>query len=527
MRSRNEVEAPGPTVDVPPHRAAIPKSATGHGVREILALQAAAGDRARVGLLRRSPASRHAPLARTLARCQGACTCGGKCREERAEEMPAANRAGVPAALPASELHRLASTLGNRRFARLAEAGSPVVQASRAAVPGSSVMQASQAVVPGAPVRMAPRPITVGPAGDAYEREADGMARGARRPTLPAARSPDTTGAPLAPASVGAALAAPGRPLESRERVHFQSRLGVDLGGVRIHDGPLATQSAAEVSALAYTVGSDVVLARDWDPGDPAAQTVLAHELAHVVQDPAGRVLRRFPGCGRVLPNRATPRGMGPWVSEWSVRDFVAEQLEPTGDVVRELPIPGASAAPFRTDEIDEVIDPQIIAEENKGFVDIAYHPYANQVEFLELKKADWQRAVFAEWQVLNYVNKANDSIYSVRAAFQRRGHPYAYFTYATVMPTSRYTPPQQPVEIDGQQVLLSWCEPGVMVFRALDVDNEDLLYCGISDKGHTDAFIERMLGEARVRDRQEDRHASRPGHRRQGADRADPARHP
>jgi hypothetical protein len=69
---------------------------------------------------------------------------------------------------------------------------------------------------------------------------------------------------------------------------------------------------------------------------------------------------------------------MVPWVSEWSVRDFVAEQLEPTGDVVRELPIPGASAAPFRTDEIDEVIDPQIIAEENKGFVDIAYQPYAN-----------------------------------------------------------------------------------------------------------------------------------------------------
>jgi hypothetical protein len=64
-------------------------------------------------------------------------------------------------------------------------------------------------------------------------------------------------------------------------------------------------------------------------------------------------------------------------------------------------------------------------------------------------------------------------------------------------MPTSRYTPPPQPVEIDGQQVLLSWCEPGVMVFRALDVDNEDLLYCGISDKGHTDAFIERMLGQA------------------------------
>lgn len=183
-------------------------------------------------------------------------------------------------------------------------------------------------------------------------------------------------------------------------------------------------------------------------------------------------------------------------MSEWSVRDFVAEQLEPTGDVVRELPVPGGSARPYRTDEDDEVIDPQIIAKETKGYVDIAYHPFSQRVEFLELKKADWQRAVFAEWQVLNYVDKANESIVSVRAACQRRGYPYAYFTYADVMPTSRYTPPQ-PVEIDGQQVLLSWYEPGVMVFRALDVDNQDLLYCGISDRGHTDAFIDRLLGEA------------------------------
>jgi hypothetical protein len=496
MRSVNEVKASGPTVNVPADRAAMTQSPAGHDVRETVALHGAAGNRATVRLLRRSPASQDAPPVRTLARCRGACMCGGKCREERAEET-AANRAGVPAAVPASELRRLASAVGNRRFARLAEPGSPLLQASRAAALGASVVQASQATVPNAPVRAAPRPITVGPVGDAYEREADGVARWARRPALTAALSPDTTGGPLAPASVGAALASPSRPLESRERAHFESRLGVDLGGVRIHDGPLATQSAADMAALAYTVGSDVVLARDWDPGDPAAETVLVHELAHVVQDPAGHVLRRFPGCGRVLPNPATPRGMGPWVSEWSVRDFVAEQLEPTGDVVRELPIPGASAAPFRTDEIDDVINPQIIAEENKGFVDIAYHPYLNQVEFLELKKADWQRAVFAEWQVLNYVNKANDSIYSVQAAFQRRGHPYAHFTYATVMPASRYAPPQQPVEIDGQQVLLSWCEPGVMVFRALDVDNEDLLYCGISDKGHTDAFIERTLGEA------------------------------
>lgn len=208
-------------------------------------------------------------------------------------------------------------------------------------------------------------------------------------------------------------------------------------------------------------------------------------------------MLCRFKSCGRILPNRTARPRLGPWVAEWSVRDFVADELEATGDVVRELPIPGASAAPYRTDDDDEVIDPQIIGAGSKGFVDIAYHRYSRQVEFLEMKEADWQKAVFAERQVLNYVQRANESILSVRAAFQRRGHPYAYFQWAELMPTSRYTPPEQPVEIDGQQVLLSWCAPGVMVFRALDVENKDLQYCGISDQGHTDAFIDRILGEA------------------------------
>lgn len=280
-------------------------------------------------------------------------------------------------------------------------------------------------------------------------------------------------------------------------RARFETAWGARLDGVRVHDGPAANRSASEVRTQAYAVGSDVVLARSFDPGDPAAQTVLAHELAHVVQDPDGHVLRRFPGCGRLLPNSVSPRGSRPWVAEWSVRDFVADELEATGDVVRELPIPGATAAPYRTDEDGTVIDPQIIRQETKGYVDIAYHPYLDRVEFLELKEADWQKAVFAEWQVMNYVTKANEWIYPVQAAFQKRGHPYAHFSRAELMPMSRYAPPTQPVEIDGKQVLISWCEPGVMVFRALDTDNQDLNYCGISDQGHTDEFIDRMLGEA------------------------------
>ena len=44
-------------------------------------------------------------------------------------------------------------------------------------------------------------------------------------------------------------------------------------------------------------------------------------------------------------------------------------------------------------------------------------------------------------------------------------------------MPTFRYTPPQGPTEIDDQQVMLAWGRDGVIVFKPLDVDNQEILY--------------------------------------------------
>ena len=47
--------------------------------------------------------------------------------------------------------------------------------------------------------------------------------------------------------------------------------------------------------------------------------------------------------------------------------------------------------------------------------------------------------------------------------------------------------------------VLLGWCRRGVMaLFKTLDQEsNEEMVYCGISDKGHTDAFLNRLFGPA------------------------------
>jgi outer membrane protein OmpA-like peptidoglycan-associated protein len=65
----------------------------------------------------------------------------------------------------------------------------------------------------------------------------------------------------------------------------MESRFGHDFSRVRVHTDARAAASAAAVDALAYTVGTDVVLdSRHCRPETPDGRRVLAHELTHVVQ---------------------------------------------------------------------------------------------------------------------------------------------------------------------------------------------------------------------------------------------------
>lgn len=82
-----------------------------------------------------------------------------------------------------------------------------------------------------------------------------------------------------------------GAPLPAPVRGDMERRLGADFGDVRVHTGAPAHESAASVGASAYTVGSDVVFQNgQYDPGSDQGRHVLAHELAHVVQQRSGPV---------------------------------------------------------------------------------------------------------------------------------------------------------------------------------------------------------------------------------------------
>jgi hypothetical protein len=87
------------------------------------------------------------------------------------------------------------------------------------------------------------------------------------------------------PSLVHDVLRLPGRPLEAATRTFMEPRFGCDFGRVRIHADARAAESARAVNALAYTVGRDVVFGSgQYAPQTGAGRRLLAHELAHVVQ---------------------------------------------------------------------------------------------------------------------------------------------------------------------------------------------------------------------------------------------------
>jgi hypothetical protein len=82
-----------------------------------------------------------------------------------------------------------------------------------------------------------------------------------------------------------------GGPLDPGARSFLEDRLGSDFSDVRVHTGAGADESARSINAQAYTVGTDVVFRSGaYQPDTSAGRHVLAHELAHVIQQKAGPV---------------------------------------------------------------------------------------------------------------------------------------------------------------------------------------------------------------------------------------------
>ena len=144
------------------------------------------------------------------------------------------------------------------------------------------------------------RKLAIGRTDDPLEHEADRMADAAvshgAMPTIRRSPQSGEAGIGVAPDSVGRALGSASAPLEPGLRVDMEARFDRDFSSVRVHSDTAASHSAADIQASAYTVGDRIVFgAGRFAPYSPAGRSLLAHELAHVVQNggASGAVLRR------------------------------------------------------------------------------------------------------------------------------------------------------------------------------------------------------------------------------------------
>jgi hypothetical protein len=151
--------------------------------------------------------------------------------------------------------------------------------------------------------------LVVGAAGDMYEREADAVARQVVK-TLSSGEAAETEeeqeeapeihrrvqrkveragigaeGGDLDKESEETVRSMRGRGAALPNRASFESALGADLSGVRVHTGPAATGLSEKMNATAFTLGSDIFFKGSApNASSPAGQELLAHELTHVVQ---------------------------------------------------------------------------------------------------------------------------------------------------------------------------------------------------------------------------------------------------
>jgi hypothetical protein len=113
--------------------------------------------------------------------------------------------------------------------------------------------------------------------GDPLEHEADRLADRVTRHAVVGADSPRPTTQHI-----------DGAMLSDADREYFQPCFGHDFSAVRIHTDQAAAESARSIGAKAYTVGSHIFFgANEYQPENQSGRRLLAHELAHTIQQTA------------------------------------------------------------------------------------------------------------------------------------------------------------------------------------------------------------------------------------------------
>lgn len=152
----------------------------------------------------------------------------------------------------------------------------------------------------GLPARLAPG-LAVSTPGDLHERQAVAMADRVMQMPDPGL-SWRHLGQPGSSSHGGGNM-------DPQTRSFMQRRFGADFSGVRIHADASAARVSRELGAQAFTVGRDVYFAAgQYAPGSDRGRYLLAHELAHTIQQGHSRALQ----CPAAAQEEVTRLGNAP-----------------------------------------------------------------------------------------------------------------------------------------------------------------------------------------------------------------------
>lgn len=255
------------------------------------------------------------------------------------------SRARFGQSLEVSSMLRLQRTIGNQAMQRMLQTNAEELEVGLAstALPHVAHDFSQIPLHPKWPANVHAK-LTVGPPGNIFEQQADRISErvmrmpepqlqracacgggcpqcqreqlGQKYPRLRTQRvASSDLGQSEAPPIVHEVLASPGQPLDAATRAFMEDRFGHDFSRVRVHTDERAVASAHAVGAAAYTVGRNIVFDRgSYAPDTASGQRLLAHELAHVVQQAAspvgGPVVRRQISA---LDDAPEFRGCSPW----------------------------------------------------------------------------------------------------------------------------------------------------------------------------------------------------------------------
>ena len=203
----------------------------------------------------------------------------------------------TPTATPNEPVRRTEDPTAEQRIPG-AETAKPATPASGAA-PGAgpdTTTPAGPAPVVAPPAAAGSRPAETGtPAPDAEPPAPEGEAPARETPQVP------NDVQEYLDASRGQ-----GAPLPDATRKLFEAKFQRPFDDVRIHDDAGADDAARKIDALAFTRGNDIYFRSGaYDPTSQPGKKLLAHELAHVVQQRPGINRKAAPGLGGTVVRRA------------------------------------------------------------------------------------------------------------------------------------------------------------------------------------------------------------------------------